>query len=86
MISSMGAGNRTDPMSFKIGDIYDTKECPLAKKMRGLCRKNGIERLTAVYSTEPPSMKDKRIGSIAFVPSVAGLLIAKTVVDGLIGR
>lgn len=54
IISSMGAGNKTDPTAFEVADIYETSVCPLAKVMRYECRKRGIERLKVVYSKEPP--------------------------------
>ena len=54
VISSMGAGNKTDPARFEVADIYDTSICPLAKVMRRECRKRGIDSLKVVYSKEPP--------------------------------
>jgi tRNA A37 threonylcarbamoyladenosine dehydratase len=86
VISSMGAGNRLDPSKFKIADIYKTKGCPLAKTMRNLCRVNGIADLKVVFSEELPVKKQREIGSIAFVPSVAGLMIASEAVKDLIER
>lgn len=53
VISSMGAGNKLDPTSFRVADIYETSVCPLAKVMRRELKKRGIERLKVVYSTEP---------------------------------
>jgi tRNA A37 threonylcarbamoyladenosine dehydratase len=88
VISAMGAGNRLDPARFRVGDIYETKGCPLAKVMRNLCRKNGIKDLKVVYSEEPPKealFRDRKaIGSIAFVPAAAGLLMAAEAVNGII--
>ena len=55
VISSMGTGNKLNPVSLRIADIYETSVCPLAKVMRGLCRKNGIESLKVVYSEEKPT-------------------------------
>ena len=52
VISSMGAGNKVDPTAFRVADIYDTSVCPLARVMRNICRKNGIESLKVVYSEE----------------------------------
>lgn len=54
VISSMGTGNKVDPASFKVADIYKTSVCPLAKVMRGICRKNGVDKLKVVYSEEKP--------------------------------
>ncbi len=95
VISSMGAGNKLDPTAFEVADIYSTSVCPLARVMRTECRKRGIEHLRVVYSKEPPvsvpdirdgSADAKKIpGSAAFVPSVAGLIIAGEVIKELIG-
>lgn len=99
IISSMGAGNKLDPTAFEVADIYDTSVCPLAKVMRHELRKRGIPKLKVVYSKEPPTVfsgditeyaetvphQKKRIpGSNAFVPSVAGLIIAGEVIKELI--
>ena len=54
VISSMGAGNKVDPTAFRVADIYETSVCPLARVMRNICRKNGIEHLKVVYSEEKP--------------------------------
>lgn len=58
IISSMGAGNKTDPTAFEVADIFDTSVCPLAKVMRYECRKRGIKSLKVVYSKEPPLQPD----------------------------
>ena len=89
LISSMGAGNKTDPTKFQIADIYKTSVCPLARVMRRELKQRGIERLKVVYSTElphAPTMENERVvpASCAFVPSVAGLIIASEVVKDLI--
>ena len=94
VISSMGAGNKLDPTAFEVADIYDTLVCPLARVMRTECRKRGIKHLKVVYSKEPPmnvpeaaaneQNKKRAPGSVAFVPSVAGLIIAGEVVKELI--
>ena len=55
VISSMGAGNKTDPAAFEVADIYKTSVCPLAKVMRRECRKRGIRSLKVVYSREIPA-------------------------------
>ena len=54
IISSMGAGNKMDPTAFRVADIFETAVCPLARVMRQLCRKNGVEHLKVVYSRELP--------------------------------
>ena len=92
IISCMGAGNKLNPSAFRIADIYETSVCPLARVMRTECRKHGIDHLKVLYSTESPvaikSVPDEALpegkrsipGSTAFVPSVAGLLIASEVI------
>lgn len=95
LVSSMGTGNKLDPTKIVITDIYKTKICPLARVMRNLCKKNGIKKLTVVYSEEEPisplfqpeenDNPNKSIpASSAFVPPAAGLTIASFVVRNLI--
>ncbi len=98
VISSMGAGNKLEASQFKVADIYNTKVCPLAKVMRHELRKRGVDGLKVVYSEEVPLVpgsaadmeegKNERPvpGSVAFVPSAAGLVIAGEVVKGLVLR
>ena len=90
IISSMGTGNKYDPMSFKIADINKTSVCPLARVMRRELKQTGINKLTVLYSTEPPVTPETPVtsengrhppASIAYVPSVAGFLIAKYVIE-----
>lgn len=87
IISSMGAGNKLDGSRFQVADIYKTKVCPLAKVMRRELKKRGIRKLKVVYSEEQPVMPlaggAGTPGSAAFVPSVAGLIIAGEVVNDL---
>ena len=88
VISSMGAGNKLEPSLFEVADIYETSVCPLAKVMRHECRKRGIDSLKVVYSKEEPKKcSDRRDtpGSTAFVPSVAGLIMAGEVLNDLAG-
>ena len=93
IISSMGAGNKLDASAFRVADIYKTKVCPLAKVMRRELKKRGVKKLKVVYSEEIPMTpatseectgKRTTPGSVAFVPSVAGLIIAGEVVKDLI--
>lgn len=96
VISSMGAGNKLDASMFRVEDIYKTKVCPLAKVMRHELKKRGVKKLKVVYSEEYPikpsgadeeqSCIKKRVlpGSVAFVPSAAGLIIGGEVVKDLI--
>ena len=86
IISSMGAGNKLNPFLFETADIYETSVCPLARVMRRELRKRGIDHLKVVYSKEAPLRPLREAdgpGSTAFVPSVAGLLIASEVIRDL---
>lgn len=92
IISSMGAGNKLDPTKFEVADIFQTSVCPLARVMRTELRKRGVERLKVVYSKEPPvtplpsseeTAKKSVPGSLAFVPSVAGLIIAGEIIKDI---
>ena len=83
IISSMGAGNKLDPTAFQVADIYKTSVCPLAKVMRRELKKRGIKKLKVVYSKEQPVVKNAVPASVAFVPSVVGLIIAGEVIKDL---
>lgn len=95
VISSMGAGNKLDASAFRVADIYSTKVCPLARVMRRELKKRGIRKLKVVYSEEMPLVpggdmageegRRSTPGSVAFVPSVAGLIMAGEVVKDLAG-
>lgn len=99
IISSMGTGNKLNPMELEIADIYKTSVCPLAKVMRRELKKREIKSLKVLYSKEEPrkpfaqyntenetGMRRATPGSISFVPSVAGLIIASEVVKDLITK
>ena len=98
VISSMGAGNKLDPTAFEVADISKTSVCPLAKVMRRELKKRNIKNVKVVYSKEEPveakitlqeESADRRKsipGSCAFVPSVAGLIIAGEVVKDLAAK
>ncbi len=84
IISSMGTGNKLHPEMFEVTDIYKTSVCPLAKVMRTRLKKEGIKRLKVVYSKEQPlTTADNIIGSVPFVPSVAGLILAGEIINDL---
>ncbi len=100
VISAMGAGNKLDPTAFRVADISKTKVCPLARVMRYELKKLGIKGVKAVYSEEEPitpieasdmpydpqsEVRRSIPGSNAFVPPVAGLIIAGEVVKDLTG-
>lgn len=85
IISSMGTGNKIHPEMLEVSDIYKTSVCPLAKVMRTRLKKEGIKKLKVVYSKETPVKNDAGIiGSVPFVPSVAGLIIAGETIKDLI--
>ncbi len=102
LISSMGAGDKLDPTRLEVADIYSTSMCPLARVMRKELRRLGIERLKVVYSREEPIRPYKVVpdmageelrpgktavmGSVSFVPPVAGLIIAAEVVRDILER
>ena len=99
IISSMGTGNKLNPMELEITDIYKTSVCPLAKVMRRELKQRGIKGLKVLYSKEEPrkpmwqpetedkgSPRRATPGSVSFVPSVAGLIIASEVVKDLIAN
>ncbi len=92
VISSMGAGNKLDPTRFQVTDIYKTSVCPLAKVMRRELKKRDVKKLKVVFSTEEAITPVKHVseegrratpGSVAFVPSVAGLIIAGEVIKDI---
>lgn len=84
IISAMGTGNKLEPSKFEVTDIYKTSVCPLCKVMRKELKKRNIEHLKVVYSKEEPIKNKEQIGSISFVPSVVGLIIAGEVVKDII--
>ncbi len=89
IIAAMGAGNKTDPTKFEVSDIFRTSVCPIARIMRHELKKAGIKKLKVVYSKETPKNPpyriegEKTIGSLAFVPSVMGLIIAGEVIKDI---
>lgn len=95
IISSMGTGNKLDPTRFEIADISKTSVCPLAKVMRKELKKRNIHDVKVLYSKEETiKIKEEKIeaesrkkqvpGSISFVPSVAGMIIAGEVIKDII--
>lgn len=90
IISCMGAGNKLNPTMLQVGDIYKTNTCPLAKVMRRELRKRNIKDLKVIWSKEKPKKVNleedirKAIpGSVSFVPSVAGIIIASEVIKDI---
>lgn len=94
IISSMGTGNKINPTMLEVADISKTSVCPLAKVMRAELKKRRIQKVKVLFSKELP-MKPKNtennrekkvnVGSISFVPSVAGLIIASEVIKDITG-
>lgn len=90
IISCMGTGNKLDATAFEVADITKTSVCPLARVMRRELKKRGIEHLKVVYSKEEPKIDGETQdgkpvpASIAFVPPVAGLILAGEVIKDLI--
>ena len=85
VISSMGTGNKLDPLMFRIADISKTKVCPLARVIRKELKERGIKDVKVLYSEEEPVNTGERApASISFVPSAAGLIIAGEVIKDLI--
>jgi len=83
IISAMGAGNKLDPTKFEVTDINKTSMCPLAKIVRKELRQRNVKKLKVVYSKEEPVSSSTPPGSISFVPSVCGLIIAGEVIKDL---
>ena len=92
IICAMGAGNKLDPTRFEVADIHQTEVCPLARVMRRECRRRGIRGVKVVYSREEPVQtaapaEGKPVpGSTAFVPAVAGMVLAGEVVKDIAFR
>ncbi len=93
IIECLGTGNRLDATQFKITDVFKTSGCPLAKKMRTELKKAGVTNLDVLVSDAPVIKPDdiiadgkKTVGSIAFVPSVAGLIIAGYVINKILEK
>ena len=84
IICAMGAGNKLDPTKFEVTDIEKSSGCPLAKVMRKELRNRGIKKVKVVYSKEEPKVKTKVPGSISFVPSVCGLILAGEVIQDIL--
>jgi len=85
IISAMGAGNKLDPTRFEVTSLDKTQTCPLARSMRKILREKGLDKkVKVVYSQEPARKNDMGvIGSISFVPSVAGLIMAGEIIKDL---
>ena len=97
IVSSMGAGAKTDPTKMEIADISKTHHCPLAHMLRKRLHKIGIRRgFKAVFSPEPiregamilceEQNKKSNVGTISYIPALFGIGCASVVIHGLIGE
>lgn len=94
VISAMGAGNKLDACGFEVADIYSTSVCPLARVMRRELKARGVKALKAVYSKEEPrrggepegDSKKAVPGSVPFVPSVMGLIMAGEIIKDICNK
>lgn len=83
-ITSMGTGNKLDPTKIVIEDIRKTSYDPIAKIIRKMIRDEHIkDKVMVVSSTEKPLIKG-RVGSISYVPSVAGLYITSYIINDIL--
>lgn len=84
VISCMGMAEKVDPTKIKIGDISKTEMCPLARIVRKKLKMLNIQDVQVVYSTEQSKkLHTKELGSVSYVPSVAGLIMASNVINSL---
>ena len=89
IITGTSAGNKLDPTKFEVADIYKTTVCPVCKVLRKELKQRNIKDLKVVYSKEEPiknESKEKTLGSISFVPSVMGLIMAGEVIKDIIAK
>lgn len=91
IISATSAGNKLDPTKFEVANITKTSVCPVCKVLRKELKARGIDKLKVVYSKEDPvklhieeNTKRRVLGSISFVPSVMGLIIAGEVIKDIV--
>lgn len=86
IVSALGAGNKYDPTKFQVCDIFDTYNDPLAKAIRSQLKKAGVTNHKVVFSPEKPAFKNPSIiSSLAYVPSVSGLICAYVVIQDIVG-
>lgn len=93
IISATGAANKLEPTKFEVADIYKTSVCPVCKILRKELKQRNIKKLKVVYSKEEPikttineDSKKNILGSISYVPSTMGLIIAGEVIKDIIKR
>ena len=97
LVSSMGAGAKTDPTRLEIADISKTHHCPLAHMLRKRLHKAGVRKgFSAVFSPEPiregamivceEQNKKSNVGTISYIPAMFGIGCASVVIRGIIGE
>lgn len=84
VVSAMGAGNKIRADMLRISDLAFTRVCPLARVMRRELNKRGVYGVKVVYSEEEPRQKGDTVGSLSYVPSVMGLMLAGEVIQDLV--
>ena len=85
IITATGAGNKLDATKFEVADIYSTSICPVCKILRKELKAKNIKDLKVIYSKEAPikNKEENTLGSISFVPSVVGLIVAGEVIKDI---
>ncbi|MBQ3064300.1 MAG: tRNA threonylcarbamoyladenosine dehydratase [Clostridia bacterium] len=92
VIAAMGTGGKLDPTALRVTDIHKTEGCPLARTVRGICRREGIKKLKVVFSPEVAkgtvTAENGRHApaSLSIVPATAGLLLAAEVIASLTAK
>lgn len=86
IITITSTGNKLDPTKFEVTDVYKTSMCPVCKILRKELKQRNIKKLKVVYSKEEPIKPIGKVilGSISYVPSVAGLIAAGEVINDII--
>lgn len=95
IISSMGAGAKSNPSLIRYGDLFETYHCALAKAVRTRLKKEGFSgKLPVVFSTEPPTReaiirtdnernKKSTAGTVSYMPAMFGCMLAAYVINEL---
>ena len=86
IISAGGTGNRLDAFNFEITDIYKTRDCPLCRSLRARLKKANVKSLPIIYSKNQPLFKSSIVSSVAWCPSVAGLLMAGYIIQKILRK
>lgn len=95
LITCLGTGNKLDPTKFEVADINKTSYCPLAKVIRKELKNRNIKKAKVLFSTEVPKKNTNNkspneklcrpiVGSVSFVPPVAGMILTSVVINELI--